>query len=1246
MKKNRKIFLLLFFVSAFLFTSRFAFAIEASYPPVWGLTLNDTSTFPEYARYFFSLLVSIAGTLSALIIIYGGANYLISFGRGKFTENGKDWIKAGLLGLLLTVGSYLVVYTINPDLAIFRLDGLKPVIFNGPIPDSQNPNAPRVTYNEIPLGLLTENTIARTMDCYDFDLNGDPILEQVKTDNGGTALGPSLRDHDRADCIAKLIDAATKKAKVIKDLSDEISKLMQLCKCETAIDNKGQKVCDQSCDIEKPCDDYSGSCPAGKDASGNIINEKDLCSGSCKKAACKFFSKTTANNCCPTDSGVKDPSNPKKNLAVKDLIEHGPIEIGANKTKNLIFFTTYAHLDKISVSMGQNIKKGDALGEVGKVGATGTGAYPHIHFGVGLTDPKGADSISFDIYSVVKTSTSTKKGENKRASGVPGPVSVPSTYTQTDLNTILSLIGAPVSKGYCEWTEVLGSYLHSGYAYWAQDWKCPKDDITDSAQVLAMAGGSDIKSTVVTVNPAVGNVVIKHEISAQSQCNSPTGKYRGLDEFRNLKTNIANIVETKQIKLGGKTIKVIDPAKWSQLKLSEQLTYFQEKIDDIKEKIKKDADNLNSAKNELNRCYFSMPYIDFMKVYEQTDPKNTVILKNKTYSDETTGDKVDISKYCNGFSYGNSTCFNVCQNLCPGDPKTDLACYKNAPKCDPKDFENETAYSNCLAQQQAKITECYNQRKCLDNSNYGNFLGCISFCRGKCVEDCAKGFMSCSPDFAKCRQKCGEDSQCLLENESKCIINAPALRGCVEANNNPYYLKNCIDNSYLCKNGSNQYAGYPECLKPSYSTGKQYSGSFIFEHWDYQKCPSPYAPFETDAKASCVEIYPETEKCPAASNCPSCPCGVVNETIETPSDTNPGTGPCPGGAQMKTCPDGTKSCSCPTANSAPKNVLGSIWGDIAISETCQTTDPGKPGYCSGGRICVKGVCTYGSSDGGGGSGGTSQKISASTVVIGQCSEFSYNDDPLTFYCEQNWWKSPEGNNEKPIGSERFCSKASEIPIGRAVDSTRAWAQSLIKQLEDVSKNIKEMVDYVKKIGNENPQSYCRCDSVCQGGRPCSTNCIYAETKSKDKEGVETAKCSCSFQPCQGVSCQKMINYLDGGKTDNCPAEQDGVSPYYDKINKASKSLYAFLIAEDRSDILKELTYSRTKTSKCSLIKNANGEEAKLLNCKRAEDEIIPPIGTGEVIVDGKVIKAHCYGQNLESLGIKDKTDNWFCCEKR
>ncbi len=713
---------------------------ELNYPQIFGLIPNDTWTFPEYARYFFSFGIAISTALATLVIIFGGIYHLVDLGRGKFASEGKEWVKAGVTGLLIIFCSYLIVYTINPDLAIFRLHGLKPVIVANPIPEVFRFHAPKVYYTEVPIGILTEQTLSRAMDCYDFDFRGDPVPVVLTADNGNMVPGPTFSDHDRADCIAKLIEASARKAEAIKKLSDEISKLMKQCKCENT-DEKGKNICDQTCSKTQPCDKTE---KAGECGTGGNPKAGDPCSGDCFKKPCKFSDQTKAKDCCPLDSGIKDPKNSKKNLSVKEIIEHGPVSLGAPE------------------------------------GCTGE--------------------------------------DNKKYHGL-------------------------------------------------DEFRCP--------------------------NPVSG--------AATSQC-----------------SGIANSVE-ETVRVNGGDVKVINIDKWNSLNLIQQLSYFKEKIEEIKSKIKNDADNLKSAESELSKCYLAVSYFDFWKTFEKTRPEEKVILKKQIYTDSETGKKIDISKYCNGFSYGNSTCFNVCQNLCPGNPQEDFACYKQVPPCNYKDYDDDSDYYDCLALQAIEMDKCYAKRKCQNNpGGYTNFAGCLAFCRGKCSRDCLIKYPMCSEDYTNCNNSCEQNSKCLEENISNCVFNSAGLKNCADRIDNSYYLKYCVGNSYTCKYGSWQNAGYPECLKKPYSTGRNYSASYIFQHWGFQQCPDPYQDFDPNSVSGsvCLDIYPETEKCPSASNCPDCPCGTIDETVSVPGSGNGTTGPCPGGTPLQTCADGTKSCFCPSRSTS------------------------------------------------------------------------------------------------------------------------------------------------------------------------------------------------------------------------------------------------------------------------------------------------------------------------------------------
>ncbi len=50
------------------------------------------------------------------IIIYAGHFYILSPGNASRQDNAKTWILSALFGLLLLLGSYAILYTINPDL--------------------------------------------------------------------------------------------------------------------------------------------------------------------------------------------------------------------------------------------------------------------------------------------------------------------------------------------------------------------------------------------------------------------------------------------------------------------------------------------------------------------------------------------------------------------------------------------------------------------------------------------------------------------------------------------------------------------------------------------------------------------------------------------------------------------------------------------------------------------------------------------------------------------------------------------------------------------------------------------------------------------------------------------------------------------------------------------------------------------------------------------------------------------------
>ncbi|MBI1866541.1 MAG: hypothetical protein HY005_02270 [Candidatus Staskawiczbacteria bacterium] len=982
-------------------------ALEVTYPTVLGFSITENSSFIEYARYFFNIGMAIAGTLAVMAIIFGGVYYLISFNRGKFTNEGKQWIKAGILGLLLLVSSYLIAYTINPDLVYFRLEKLFPVGFLGLPGNSIPPGSPITNYEEIPLGTLTENLLSRTMDCYDYDNNGDPIEQKITTDDNKVINGPTLLNHDRADCFLKLTEAAEKKSKLIKKLSDEIIKLMESCTCAGK--------CDNTCDANSP-----GAC-------GTPVGEQCL-TGSCVGAACKPF-EGKSNDCCPADSGIKNPKT-NKNFTVKEIIEHGPIKIGDKEFKGLDEFRTQL----VNISNFVEIRPGP------------------------------------------------KKDEKEI--------------------TVINNGDCQICNNSC--------------------FQCdPKDQ------------------------------------NCLTQCKNTNNACQN-----NRKICLEN-------------------SKWDNLKLIEQLMYFQEKMGQIKTSVEQDHNQLNSARTKIANCYNVKSSVDLLGILEETKKDEKIILSTKPFRDSITNQVIDSSKYCEGFNYANSNSYSKCQNICP-ETMENKTCYNSCQKCDEKDPQKQAA---CLKNQTQCVKNCYDNRKCPSTANppFATFKDCMQKLDQSCLGMCNVKYSGSQTDIEKCQEKCEKDSKCLLDNEEICTVDFPQLKSCSDEYKDLDNLKNCVNNSSLCEYGSDEYSGYPDCIK----TQGQYSSSFLYKNPNNQKCKNPYETYTTgvNIRQTCLDLYPETAKCPTSSKCPKCPCGIIDETIDYNSGESGGGG---GGGGGEKCPPG----SCRGADGI-----------------C------SPGNCGGGSIVP-----FKSN-----SGNSTTTILEYQVITGTCNEFTYIGDPLTFYCRTAW--EPEGYIS---GKWLYDSKTDEIPVGQTVDDTKKWANKFTENISDFTKTTAEMIQYIKNIGQE--QKYCQCDSTCENGRPCSTSCQYVPPAEDPNDPSRNIPAYCAVAPCDGISCQKIINLLRGGSTQNCPVNKDGVFYYYDKIYKGSKTFYEFITVDERTDVLKELSYSRKKMNECSQQAVKLGKDTvQTFNCTNAYRGV-------------SALQKRCYGiyDGQVKTPSEDKTDNWFC----
>lgn len=77
-------------------------------------------TIAEYAAGVYKYLISIVGIIAGIMIVWAGTKWLMSAGNADMVSDAKKKIGNAIIGLILAVGSYIILYLINPDLVSFK----------------------------------------------------------------------------------------------------------------------------------------------------------------------------------------------------------------------------------------------------------------------------------------------------------------------------------------------------------------------------------------------------------------------------------------------------------------------------------------------------------------------------------------------------------------------------------------------------------------------------------------------------------------------------------------------------------------------------------------------------------------------------------------------------------------------------------------------------------------------------------------------------------------------------------------------------------------------------------------------------------------------------------------------------------------------------------------------------------------------------------------------------------------------
>lgn len=74
----------------------------------------------EYISGIYAYLIGIGGILAGVMLVVGGIKYLTSAGSAEQVSSAKNTIRNALIGLVLTLGAYTILFTLNPDLIKFQ----------------------------------------------------------------------------------------------------------------------------------------------------------------------------------------------------------------------------------------------------------------------------------------------------------------------------------------------------------------------------------------------------------------------------------------------------------------------------------------------------------------------------------------------------------------------------------------------------------------------------------------------------------------------------------------------------------------------------------------------------------------------------------------------------------------------------------------------------------------------------------------------------------------------------------------------------------------------------------------------------------------------------------------------------------------------------------------------------------------------------------------------------------------------
>ena len=173
-KENKKIILLLFVIT-FLFAGGLIFSqqkLEVEYPTIPGTeNIQDNASLQSYLKYIYNLSIFLAGTLSLVLVTWGGIRFITSTNRPGKMADARAQITSAFLGIIIIFTSYLFLNTLNPELLDLKIILPKLPSVSAPLP-LENIEWPNSKLEELPVGTLI--TSEYTASSFYFEPDTDP----------------------------------------------------------------------------------------------------------------------------------------------------------------------------------------------------------------------------------------------------------------------------------------------------------------------------------------------------------------------------------------------------------------------------------------------------------------------------------------------------------------------------------------------------------------------------------------------------------------------------------------------------------------------------------------------------------------------------------------------------------------------------------------------------------------------------------------------------------------------------------------------------------------------------------------------------------------------------------------------------------------------------------------------------------------------------------------------------------------